>query len=191
MSRPRLAALAATLSCVLLLGAAGGASAATPTHTSLAKTVKVTGQTASGKKLRNGTFTIDRFAKKSGKLYAIGQLRGRVGNRLISRQVRMPATRPTTDAQTSQAGLPPLPNGNACSILSLNLGPINLNLLGLVVRTNEIQVRIDAVQGPGTLLGNLLCAVTGLLDQNALANSPLGQLAAILNSLLALAPRTA
>ena len=41
--------------------------------------------------------------------------------------------------------LPPLPPGNACAILALNLGPVNLNLLGLVVRTNEIQLRIDAI----------------------------------------------
>lgn len=91
------------------------------------------------------------------------------------------------DAQAAQ--LPPI--ANACQILNLTLGPINLNLLGLVVRTNQINVRIDAVPGAGNLLGNLLCGITGLLDPNALANSPLGQLASILNSLLALAPRAA
>jgi hypothetical protein len=189
MSRPRLAALAATLSCVLLLGATGAASAAT-TQTSLAKTVKVTGASKSGKKIKNGTFTIDRFAKKNGKLYAIGTMRGRIGNRLFSRHVSMPATRPSMgDAQSAQ--LPPLPPGPSCQILNLRLGPLNLNLLGLVVRTNRIHIRIDAVQGPGNLLGNLLCAITGLLDPPTLANTPLGQLAQILNSLLALAPRTA
>ena len=78
----------------------------------------------------------------------------------------------------------------ACSILSLDLGPINLNLLGLVVRTNQIQLRIDAVQGAGNLLGNLLCGITGILNPS-LANTPLGQLAQILNALLALSPRTA
>ena len=85
--------------------------------------------------------------------------------------------------------LPPLPPGNACAILSLDLGPINLNLLGLVVRTNQIQLRIDAVQGAGNLLGNLLCGITGILNPG-LANTPLGQLAQILNALLALSPRT-
>ena len=89
----------------------------------------------------------------------------------------------------------PLPAGNACSILSLNLAPINLNVLGLVIRTNEIQLRIDAVQGPGNLLGNLLCGITGLLNPatggTGVANTPLGQLTQILNALLALSPRTA
>jgi hypothetical protein len=55
------------------------------------------------------------------------------------------------------------------------------------VRTNRIQVRIDAVPGPGNLLGNLLCAITGLLDPQATAAN---QLAPALNAILALVPRT-
>ena len=83
--------------------------------------------------------------------------------------------------------LPPLPAGNACPILALDLGPINLPILGLVVRTNQIQLRIDAVQGNGNLLGNLLCAITGLLDQSALSGA-INNLAAALNAILALIP---
>jgi hypothetical protein len=189
MSHTRLAALVATLSCALLLGAVGSASAATTTSP-LAKSVAVTGATKSGKKLKNGTFTIDRFAKKNGKLYAIGTLKGRIGGKSFTRTTRMPASRPTVAGATTSQVLPPLP-APSCTVLNLVLQPITLNLLGLVVRTNLINVRIDAQQGPGNLLGNLLCGITGLLDPNALANSPLGQLAQILNSLLALAPRTA
>jgi hypothetical protein len=189
MSHTRLAALVATLSCALLVGAVGTASAAT-TSSGLAKTVKVSGATKSGKKLKNGKLTIDRFAKKNGKLVAIGTLTGRVGGKSFARNVRMPASRPTVQgAQTSQV-LPPLP-APSCSILNLVLQPITLNVLGLVVRTNLINVRIDAQQGPGNLLGHLLCGITGALDPGALSSSPLGQLAQILNSLLALAPRTA
>ncbi|QSW97858.1 hypothetical protein [Haloterrigena alkaliphila] len=51
-----------------------------------------------------------------------------------------------------------------CDILFLNLGPIDLNLLGLVVNISEITVNVDAQSGGGNLLGNLLCAVAGLLD---------------------------
>ena len=76
-------------------------------------------------------------------------------------------------------------------MLNLVLGPINLNLLGLVVRTNQINVRFDAVPGAGNLLGNLLCSVTNLLNPGSLSGSPLGQLTQILNALLALAPKTA
>lgn len=50
-----------------------------------------------------------------------------------------------------------------CPILDLTLGPINLNLLGLVVQTSPICLTITAYQGGG-LLGDLLCSVAHLLD---------------------------
>jgi hypothetical protein len=114
---------------------------------------------------------------------AVGTLRGRLGDRrVVKRGVRMPAevSKPSAAAQ-----VPPIPG--ACEVLNLVLGPINLDLLGLVVRTNRINVRIDAVPGPGNLLGNLLCAITGLLDPQT-ASPP--NLASALNSILALVPRT-
>ena len=84
----------------------------------------------------------------------------------------------------SGSGEPP----GACTILNLVLGPIDLNLLGLRVATNEVRALIEAVPGAGNLLGNLLCAVTNLLNPSA--NSPLSQIVQVLNALLALAPRT-
>jgi hypothetical protein len=44
------------------------------------------------------------------------------------------------------------------------LGPLNLDLLGLVVTLNQVNLVINAVPGAGNLLGNLLCAVAGLLN---------------------------
>jgi len=55
----------------------------------------------------------------------------------------------------------------ACEILNLNIQPIDLDLLGLVVHTDTIHAVITAVPGAGKLLGNLLCAVAGLLDPPA------------------------
>jgi len=52
----------------------------------------------------------------------------------------------------------------ACQILDLDLAPINLNLLGLVLDTSLIEIDLAAQPGPGNLLGNLLCAIVGLLD---------------------------
>jgi hypothetical protein len=100
----------------------------------------------------------------------------------------MPATLGAAPASSAQ--LPPTPG--SCSVLNLVLGPIDLNLLGLRVRTNEIDLRIEAVPStggavPGGLLGDLLCGITNLL--NPTANTPLGQLTQLLNALLALSPR--
>ena len=71
-------------------------------------------------------------------------------------------------------------NGNVCQILNLTLGPLHLNLLGLVVDLNRVHLRITAVRGPGNLLGNLLCAVANLLNGSA----PAASQAALLNDVV-------
>ncbi len=52
-----------------------------------------------------------------------------------------------------------------CDILNLELGPIDLDLLGLVVTTSDICLDVYAQRGQGNLLGNLLCSVVELLDK--------------------------
>ena len=69
---------------------------------------------------------------------------------------------------------------NGCSILTLDLGAIHLDLLGLVVDLAPVNLDVTAVPGAGNLLGNLLCAVAGLLDNNG----PLTGISALLNRLL-------
>ena len=64
-----------------------------------------------------------------------------------------------------------------CDILHLDLGPLSLDLLGLQIDLSRIVLDITAQAGAGNLLGNLLCAVAGLLD------SP-GGLARLLDQIL-------
>jgi len=177
MFKNRLAALAATLTCALMLLPAAGASAA-QTAPKLTKTVNVTGMSKSGKKF-SGKYTINRFIAKGSKTYSVGTLTGRLAGKKVTKHgVKMPVAL-TPAAQSAQ--LPPIPG--ACTILNLTIQPINLNLLGLSVRTSQIDLRIDAVPGAGNLLGNLLCGITNILNPGT-ANA--GQLAGILNALLAL-----
>jgi hypothetical protein len=68
----------------------------------------------------------------------------------------------------------------SCGILSLDLGPIFLDLLGLNVDLSPVTLDITAVTGSGNLLGNLLCVVVGLLDTPGGS----GGLASVLNRLL-------
>jgi hypothetical protein len=175
--------LLAVMLCALLI-AAPAAAAQEPAG--LTQVVPVAGKSKSGKQF-NGRYAIDRFTTSAGRLVAVGTLKGRLdGRRVTKRGVRMPAALASGASSAAvQPPVPPIPG--ACEILNLRLGPINLNLLGLVVRTNRIQVRIDAVPGPGNLLGNLLCAITGLLDPQATGAN---QLAPALNAILALVPRT-
>ena len=74
-----------------------------------------------------------------------------------------------------------------CEILDLSLGPIDLDLLGLVVHLDEVNLEIVAVPGAGNLLGNLLCAIAGLLDpqpQLPLIGNLLQQVLNLLNQIL-------
>jgi hypothetical protein len=62
-----------------------------------------------------------------------------------------------------------------CNVLNLVLGPLHLNLLGLVVDLNEVVLNITAEAGGG-LLGNLLCLIAGLLGNPAGLASSLNDL---------------
>jgi hypothetical protein len=177
MSCTRLAAAAATLACVLLLGGAGSAAAQTGATTDLTKRLAVSGTGKGGKKF-TGTYTIDRFVARGDEVFSVGTLKGKLKNRRVKREnVRMPVSGfgVAGAAQSSQL---------VCRILTLTLGPLDLNLLGLRIQLNRVNLRITAIPGGG-LLGDLLCGLANLLDPPALLGN---DLAAVLNSLLALVP---
>jgi len=74
----------------------------------------------------------------------------------------------------------------ATNILTLSVGPLNLNLLGLVVNLDNcsggpVTVAITAQPGAGNLLGNLLSGVAHLLDS---PGNPVGGILAQLNQVL-------
>lgn len=95
----------------------------------------------------------------------------------------VPATLPLVSATSDQSGAV---NAAAisCQVLDLVLGPLDLNLLGLVVHLDRVHLNITAVPGAGDLLGNLLCAVANLL--NGGLPGVLGQVAALLAQILAI-----
>ena len=103
-----------------------------------------------------GTFNIQRFAQNGDQIVAVGTLTGTLtdslGNVLgsIVRTINLILNSAATQA--------------SCEILHLELGPLDLNLLGLVVHLNQVVLDISAQPGPGNLLGNLLCAVANLLN---------------------------
>jgi len=85
-----------------------------------------------------------------------------------------------TEASALAAGTAP---AATCDILHLTLGPLHLELLGLVVDLNQLQLDIVAQSGSG-ILGDLLCAVANLLNSTNLS-SLLQQLVNALNNLIA------
>jgi len=193
MTKSRMAVLGAVAAFALLLVGGAGPAAAQTEGTPLTQVVKMSGTAKNGKKFK-GTYAIDRFTSRSGKLYAVGTLKGRLKGRNVKRSnVRIPValTRHAGAAASQLPNQPPNPLPNACQILDLELQPIDLNLLGLRVATSRIEVLIEAVPGAGNLVGNLLCGIIGILDPQAATPASTSQLAQVLNALLALLPRSA
>lgn len=132
-------------------------------------TSRVRGTFAGG--VVRGTFQPKRFVVRNGDAYGVGILRATLRQTdgdvigTVTRQITVPVRNATNPAGTARAMA-------TCDILHLVLGPLDLDLLGLQVHLNRVVLDIVAATGAGNLLGNLLCAVTGLLDNTGL----LGQL---------------
>jgi hypothetical protein len=125
-----------------------------------------------------GTFEVTRFVVRQGQLFAVGTLEGvctatTAGGTTITQTVDEVVRIPINLAQSS----------GTCEILDLQLGPLHLDLLGLIIDLSQVDLEITAQPGEGNLLGNLLCAVAGLLDNPAATPNAL---AALLNRILAI-----
>jgi len=112
----------------------------------------------------NGTFELRRLQVRRGVLYAVGKLTGVLGANLVNQTVQLPVTGAGNGTEEPQGLMQPVPTPGACDILTLALGPLDLDLLGLRVALDEVNLLIEAIPGAGNLLGNLLCGVAGLLD---------------------------
>lgn len=159
--------LCALVLCLSMLTPMAAASAIEKT-TGPALSIPVVGTVAGG--AINAVFNLTRFAAQNGQLVAIGTLVGTITNTAtgvvssFAQNLALPVTATAT-----------------CQILHLELGPLDLNLLGLVVHLDRIVLDITAQSGPGNLLGNLLCAVANLLNNNG----PLSPIVNLLNQILA------
>jgi hypothetical protein len=193
-----LALTAASLATATALGlsttAAGAATADTGSRSaaaapaaspgSIKSAVTGTFTNADGTGTFTGTFIPQKFSVVNGILEATGLLKGTLvdanGTQLGTVSQIVTDTVNTTKAAnttTNAANAPVV----GCNVLNLTLGPLNLNLLGLVVTLNQVHLTITAVPGAGNLLGNLLCAATNLLN----GGGSLSSLSALLASILA------
>jgi hypothetical protein len=147
---------------------------------------KIIGQTSHGKRV-TGYFTPLGFSKRNGHLRARGVVsgvihRGDGTKRTFTavRTVRIEKMNGTVPGAARSA----TPRQATCDILHLVLGPLDLDLLGLKVHLDRVVLDIVAQSGAGQLLGNLLCAVAGLLDGGGTLSQLLNRLGQILDQLL-------
>jgi hypothetical protein len=140
---------------------------------------RLVGKTAAGNRV-TGSFTPLKFSRNaSGRMLVRGIVTGVTRHRGAA--TTFTALRTVRVATIN--GVPARAKGTtaraaaSCDVLNLVLGPLDLNLLGLQIDLSRIVLNIVAVTGAGNLLGNLLCAVAGLLD---------GGLSGLLNRVIAL-----
>jgi hypothetical protein len=164
----------AFIALLTLVVATTGVVAATATAAPPSAAAAVSVSPAQTGGVLDGVFTITDFAVNSaGQLVANGVFTGTATIGGITQDI-------TTTASVILADVAP---GGSCSILDLVLGPLHLDLLGLVVDLNQVVLNVTAETGSGKLLGNLLCTVTGLLDNGASATA-IQRLLDLLNGLL-------
>lgn len=167
-----LAAAALGLTPAMASAAPSAAPAAAQQAGPLATATSTINQVIPGVGTFVGSFSPTSFGTQNGQLSVTGLVTGTLTT-LTGATVPVSQTVTTTVADAAATG--------SCKILDLVLGPLHLDLLGLVIDLNQVHLQITAQQGPGNLLGNLLCAVAGLLDGNGLNG-----LANLLNRLLGL-----
>ena len=160
------------------------ASPAATTVSSLSN-VPVSGKARNGKAF-SGHMNITHFVTKNGKTYADGTLTGRLGNRSVkATEVSIPAKVPAATASSMMRSHAATASAAAaCPVLHLVLGPLNLNLLGLNVSLNQVVLDITAQSGPGNLLGNLVCSVANLLNNQSILGQELTGLLNVVNGIL-------
>ncbi len=186
----KVAALAVVIAMCLMAARAADATAPAPAraertvaHTKAGHlTSRIVGTNQAGRKV-TGSFVPLKFVKRDGRLVVRGLVQGVVhhanGERTTFASMRHARVKSIngTPAHSRQVGR------RTCDILHLVLAPLDLDLLGLQVHLNRVVLNIVAVTGAGRLLGNLLCAVTGLLDGGV--GRALGRLVNLLNQVLA------
>ena len=142
-----------------------------------------------------GTVAVQRFVQRNGEVFAIGSVSGtvsgptgpigtsfllpvsfpvRVGDGLTTRAdgVRI---RPSLLSAPDRGGRVLLAQASTCGVLHLDLGAVDLNLLGVAVTTTPVTIDINGdTAGPA---GNLVCAALNTV------NNVVG-LVNVLNSLL-------
>jgi hypothetical protein len=163
----RLPILATAMALMAMVAITPTAFAATTTAAPVS--APVTGVISGGGTF-TGTLSNIVFSNVNGVLTATGNLSGTLTN----------ATGQTIGTVSNLLVSLTATASGTCQILNLTLGPLDLNLLGLMVHLNQVVLNITAQSGPGNLLGNLLCAVAHLLDSNGSVTA----LANLLNNLL-------
>jgi len=159
--KPRIAA--ALLSAALMLAAVGAAAQNSDRGPSNRRP-RMNGtftDAANGLGVFSGTMRLLRFDVQNGAIVAIGTLKGALadskGNPLgrVDQEVVLPVNGVTS----------------TCDVLRFELGPADVEILGVQVHLRKDVLGIEPRDGPSQTLGDLLCSSANLLDSHPLPDA--------------------
>ena len=150
----------------------------------------ITGTVAGGGTFA-GTLSLQKFVVRDGQVAAVGIVRGTVTNAAgvpVGAALVGPLTLPVQvgPGPTIATTAAPVAAQATCPVLHLDIGAVNLNVLGLVVVTQPIGLDISG--DSAGVLGNLVCTVldtlNSVVDLVGLLNQILGLLTGLLGGLI-------
>ncbi len=157
---------ASVLSLALLLGsAAAAARERDDDERSKAKLYLPIAGTAAGGVTFAGTLSVQKFSQRNGKLVAIGMVSGSVtssgtplGTVLVG-PIEFPVGDPEPGSPIASDAPVSVQQATTCQVLHLEVGAVNLNVLGLTVATQPISIDLSGVTGGTNVLGQLICTI--------------------------------
>src|SRR6267378_1632658 len=156
---------ASALSLALLLcGAAATAREHDDDDKSRAKLYLPIAGTAPGGVTFAGTLSVQKFIQRDGKPVAVGMVSGPATSSgvplgtVLTGPIEFPVQ---VEPGSAIAGAAPVSVQQAtnCQVLHLELGAVNLNVLGLTVATQPITIDVSGVTGGTNVLDQLLCTI--------------------------------
>jgi len=153
----KLSAMTALVALIALAVAASAVSSGTT-----AKATRATATTGTTTQVGSVAvkLTVNRFVKRGGRLYAIGTAITKFkptdakAQDYPTKTVHRAFTAPVRKLKRIQSA------NRICPVLDLRLGPLDLNLLGLMIHLDTVHLTITA-DSNGGLLGSLLCGLSG------------------------------
>jgi hypothetical protein len=144
-----------------------GAAVADDDHGGKAKAklyLPVGGGTADGSVTFAGTVSVQKFVQVDGKVFAVAMVSGSASSAggpagsVLAGPVLFPVNiEPGSPIVRSAAAAPQ--QATNCQVLHLDLGAVNLNVLGFQIATQPISIDVSGVTGGTNVLGQLLCTI--------------------------------
>jgi hypothetical protein len=145
--------------------------------------------TAPGGATFAGTLSVLKFSQRDGKPVAIGMVSGSAtsssGTPLgtaLTGPIELPVQVAPGPALTSAAPIS-VQQATTCQVLHLDLGAVNLNVLGLTVATQPIAIDVSGTTGGTNVLGTLICTILETVNNVVGLVNLLNQLLGILGGL--------